>query len=122
MYKDIITNLKISYGRIIEFYQIIIIPNCSKFDFCFFSKGFPLSSKIFKEFPIFIFISILIGIYVLVSLIMGTAVHGWASLMLSIWLVGGVTLLGVGGVGIYIGKMYNEVKHRPLYTVKEFLD
>ena len=70
----------------------------------------------------FIFISILIGIYVLVSLIMGTAVHGWASLMLSIWLVGGVTLLGVGGVGIYIGKMYNEVKHRPLYTVKEFLD
>ncbi len=70
----------------------------------------------------FIFISILIGIYVLYSLISGTAEHGWASIMLSIWLVGGICILSIGGVGLYIGKMYVEVKHRPLYSVKEFLD
>ena len=70
----------------------------------------------------FVFFSILIGIYVLYSLISGTAEHGWASIILSIWLVGGVTILCIGGVGIYIGKMYLEIKRRPLYNVKDFLD
>ena len=71
---------------------------------------------------LFIFFSILIGLYVLYSLFFGTAEHGWASIILSIWLVGGVTVLSIGGVGVYIGKMYVEIKHRPLYNIKEFLD
>lgn len=70
---------------------------------------------------IFVFISILIGIYVLHSLIAGTAEHGWASLMLSVWFVGGVVLLSIGAVGLYIGKIYKEVKRRPLYNVEEVL-
>ena len=70
----------------------------------------------------FVFFSILIGFYVLYSPISGTAEHGWASIILSIWLVGGVTILCIGGVGIYIGKMYLEIKRRPLYNVKDFLD
>lgn len=70
---------------------------------------------------IFVFISVLIGVYVLYSLISGTAEHGWASLMLSIWFVGGVVLLSIGAVGLYIGKIYKEVKHRPLYNVEEVL-
>lgn len=70
---------------------------------------------------IFVFISVLIGIYVLYSLISGTAEHGWASLMLSIWFVGGIVLLSIGAVGLYIGKIYKEVKRRPLYNVKEVL-
>ncbi len=70
----------------------------------------------------FLFISLLIGIYVLYSLIAGTAAHGWASLMLSIWFVGGILLLSIGGIGLYIGKLYVEVKHRPLYHVKEVLE
>ena len=70
---------------------------------------------------VFLFISLLIGCYVLYSLITGSAVHGWASLMLSIWLVGGIMMLSIGAVGIYIGKIYTEVKHRPLSHIKEFL-
>ena len=70
----------------------------------------------------FIVISILIGFYVLYSLVSGSAEHGWASLMLSIWLVGGVTIVSIGGVGLYIGKIYTEIKRRPLYHIKEFLD
>lgn len=70
---------------------------------------------------IFVFISILIGIYVLYSLISGTAEHGWSSLMLSIWFVGGAVLLSIGAVGLYIGKIYREVKRRPLYNVEEVL-
>lgn len=71
---------------------------------------------------VFIFISILIGVYVLYALISGTAAHGWASLMLSIWFVGGVVLMSIGAVGLYIGKIYKEVKRRPLYNVEEILN
>jgi glycosyltransferase involved in cell wall biosynthesis len=71
---------------------------------------------------IFILISIIIGFYVIYSLIANTAVHGWASLMLSVWLVGGFILIAVGGVGLYVGKIYQEVKDRPLYHVQDLLD
>ena len=71
---------------------------------------------------VFLFISFCIGIYVLHALIVGTAVPGWSSLILSIWLVGGFVLICVGVTGVYIGKIYNEVKHRPLYNIQEILD
>ena len=70
---------------------------------------------------VFLLISLGIGIYVVHALIAGTAVPGWSSLILSIWLVGGFVLIGIGIVGTYIGKIYNEVKHRPLYNIKEIL-
>ena len=70
---------------------------------------------------IFVLISIAIGIYVLVSLLSGSAEHGWASLMLSIWFVGGIILLAIGVIGLYIGRIYIEVKQRPRYHIKERL-
>lgn len=70
---------------------------------------------------IFVLVSIVIGIYVIVSLLSGTAEHGWASLMLSVWFVGGIILLGIGVIGLYIGRIYIEVKQRPLYHVREEL-
>ena len=70
---------------------------------------------------LFILISIGIGIYVLHALIAGTAVPGWSSLILSIWLVGGFVLIAIGIVGTYIGKIYQEVKGRPLYNIQEIL-
>lgn len=70
----------------------------------------------------FILISLCIGVYVVYSLFAHTAVHGWASLMLSVWLVGGFILISLGAVGLYIGKIYQEVKGRPLYHIEEFLD
>lgn len=70
---------------------------------------------------IFILISLGIGVYVLHAIIAGTAVPGWSSLILSIWLVGGIVLISIGVVGAYIGKIYNEVKGRPLYNIKEIL-
>lgn len=70
----------------------------------------------------FILISLIIGIYVIHALFCGTAVPGWSSLMLSVWFTGGVIMIAVGLVGIYIGKIYMEVKHRPLYNIKEVLE
>ena len=69
----------------------------------------------------FLFIAIGIGIYVAYSIANGTAVLGWASLILSIWLVGGFIILSIGIAGMYIGNIYNEVKRRPLYHIQEIL-
>ena len=67
------------------------------------------------------FISICMLIYILVSWIIGCAVAGWSSIMASIWFVGSAILLSIGVIGEYIGKIYIEVKHRPLYTIEEVL-
>ena len=80
----------------------------------------PLYSIVYMG-VLFLLISFGIGIYVLHALIVGTAVPGWSSLILSIWLVGGFVLIGIGTVGVYIGKIYSEVKGRPLYNIKEIL-
>jgi len=70
---------------------------------------------------VFLLIAVCIGIYVLHALIAGTAVPGWASLILSIWIVGGFILISIGITGVYIGKIYTEVKRRPLYHIEEIL-
>lgn len=70
---------------------------------------------------IFILIALGIGIWVLISLLNGSAVHGWSSLMLSIWLVGGFILLGLGLVGLYVGKVFIETKNRPRYHINRLL-
>lgn len=71
---------------------------------------------------IFLLISLCIAVYVIYSLFAHTAVHGWASLMLSVWMVGGFVMIAIGGVGLYVGKIYSEVKNRPLYHIESFLD
>ena len=77
---------------------------------------------IFNLGVLFLIIAFCIGIYVVRALILGTAVPGWSSLILSIWLVGGFVLISLGIVGTYLGQIYTEVKHRPLYHVAEILD
>jgi len=76
---------------------------------------------IFQLGLVFLLIAVCIGIYVSHALITGTAVPGWASLILSIWIVGGFILISIGITGVYIGKIYTEVKRRPLYHIEEIL-
>jgi dolichol-phosphate mannosyltransferase len=62
--------------------------------------------------------SFLYGLYVVFrALVYDYPVAGWATLIVSIYLVGGVLMIILGIIGIYIGKMYNETKRRPLYVV-----
>ena len=69
-------------------------------------------------------LAILVGvgylIYVLCNIERGL-VPGWASLIVSIWLLGGVQLVAIGIIGEYIGKIYSETKRRPRYIVEEYL-
>jgi glycosyltransferase involved in cell wall biosynthesis len=48
-------------------------------------------------------------------------VEGWASIIISVYFLGGVQLLVLGIIGEYLGKTYKEVQRRPLYFVSEAL-
>jgi len=56
---------------------------------------------------------------VVVKLAGGFSVPGWASLMVLFGVVGGIQLIVLGVIGEYVGRIYDEVKHRPLYLVRE---
>lgn len=64
-------------------------------------------------------VAIVMALFAIVQKIMGHTDSGWASLMCSIWFIGGLQLLGTGLIGEYIGKMYKEVKRRPRYIVEK---
>ena len=70
---------------------------------------------------VFVFIALLILLYVLHSWMNKTAVPGWASLIVSMWFIGGCILISLGIIGEYVGKIYIETKHRPRYHVKAIL-
>ncbi len=61
------------------------------------------------------------ALYVLGSYLSGHTVAGWTSLMLSVWFLGSLILIALGIVGVYVGKIFTEVKHRPRYAVRERL-
>lgn len=61
-------------------------------------------------------------IYTIVAKLMGTTSQGWSSLMISIWMLGGLQMLSLGVIGEYIGKITLEVKKRPRYIIEEILD
>lgn len=62
--------------------------------------------------------SVAAAFYTLVSKWLGTAITGWSSLMLSVWLLGGMQLLALGLIGEYVGKIYMEVKQRPRFLIE----
>lgn len=65
------------------------------------------------------FIGIIIDI--IIAMTSGVNVPGWVSIMLSMWFIGGLLMMSIGAIGVYIGKMYKEVKARPLYHISDFL-
>lgn len=66
-----------------------------------------------------IIISVLMIIYNIKMWIKGAVVQGWTSILCSVWMIGGVVLVGMGIIGEYLGKLYLEEKKRPLYFIEE---
>ncbi len=64
-------------------------------------------------------IGVVMGIYAIVQKIIGAVVPGWTSLIVSLWLIGGIQLIGIGVLGEYIGKIFKQVKERPRFTIEE---
>lgn len=59
------------------------------------------------------------GFLILRTMILGIDVPGYASLMVIILFLGGIQLVTLGVIGEYLGRVFNEVKGRPLYLVRE---
>lgn len=64
-------------------------------------------------------IGVVMGIYAIIQKIFGAVVPGWTSLIVSLWLIGGIQLIGIGVLGEYIGKIFKQVKERPRFTIEE---
>jgi glycosyltransferase involved in cell wall biosynthesis len=52
----------------------------------------------------------------------GIAVAGWTSVIVSLYFVGGLLLANLGVLGLYLGKVFNQVKQRPLYVVRDLVN
>lgn len=80
----------------------------------------PLRMITWAGFIIFL-ISLILSVWVLIDKLSGHTVAGWASIVLPIYLIGGIQLLSLGIIGEYMGKIYKEIKHRPRYIIEEEL-
>jgi hypothetical protein len=68
------------------------------------------------------FLALVYGAYVIVdTVVYGNAVNGWPTLTVALMLFSGIQLLSIGILGEYIGRIFTEVKQRPLYIIAEDL-
>ncbi|AQX13517.1 glycosyl transferase family 2 [Elizabethkingia meningoseptica] len=63
-------------------------------------------------------LSILYLPYVIFAFIRGTEISGWASLIMTVVFFGGLQLIMLGIIGIYLGKVFKQVKDRPLFIIR----
>lgn len=69
------------------------------------------------------FISVLLALYNVIAYFTGiNLVHGYTTTIFSIWFVGGMTIFVLGIVGLYIGKIFEEVKDRQLFIIDETIN
>ncbi|MFD2307753.1 glycosyltransferase family 2 protein [Enterococcus termitis] len=72
------------------------------------------------------FLTLLIGIlyifYTFYQKYIGDSVHGWSSIIMSIWILGGMQLVGMSILGEYLGRVYSEVKDRPAFIIEQKLE
>jgi glycosyltransferase involved in cell wall biosynthesis len=79
----------------------------------------PLQVATLLGLGISLFSSLYIVYAIYLKLFTERTVPGWTSLIVAVLFLGGVQLIALGTIGEYIGRVYEEVKHRPLYLVGE---
>lgn len=63
------------------------------------------------------------GTYLLIRrLFFGVLLEGWPSLIVSVWFLGGLTLLSLGVIGVYLAKVFTEVKQRPYTIIRQVFE
>jgi len=67
------------------------------------------------------FISFLLVLKIVIDKIINPqlSISGWASLMVTLIFLGGIQMISIGIIGLYLGRQYSEVKRRPIYVVSE---
>jgi dolichol-phosphate mannosyltransferase len=82
----------------------------------------PLRISVYAGF-LAVFFAFLVMIYAAIAFFFDVQlVRGWTSLIVSVLTIGGVQLILLGSIGEYIGRIYDEVKQRPNYVIREFLE
>jgi putative glycosyltransferase len=84
-------------------------------------SSLPLLYITFVGFAITLLAFLFVIIIVFSKLFLTNYQAGWTSLIASIWLVGGIIITAIGVVGVYVSKIFNQVKNRPLYIVQEVI-
>lgn len=79
----------------------------------------PLKMALRLGFFIVLFSLCLASFYFVRYLLGGIAVSGFTTLVISLWLIAGILISLIGIVGIYLGHVFDKVKGRPTYVVKE---
>ena len=78
--------------------------------------------KISIKFGFFLsFVSFIYGVYLIIRYFYLNIPIGWTSVMVSIFFIGGLLFANLGLLGLYIGKIFDETKNRPLYIIKDMV-
>ena len=101
-----------SWGKLINLAIDVIVAQSNK----------PLKLSI--QFGLLIsFLSFITGIYFIIKhFFLNISVPGWSSIIVSLFFVSGLIFANLGLLGLYIGKIFNETKARPLYIVKDIIN
>lgn len=59
---------------------------------------------------------------VIKTLIFDTTVSGWTTLFVSMWFIAGIMIMVMGIIAVYVGSIFDEVKHRPSYLISEIVN
>jgi putative glycosyltransferase len=79
----------------------------------------PLRMIFYIGLTIFTFAMLYAGYLVFHKLILATPMDGWTSVMVSIWLLGGMVISFLGLIGIYVSKVFSETKQRPSTIIRK---
>ena len=72
---------------------------------------------------IILFISSLAALHLIIRRVFfGVLLAGWPSLMVTLWLLGGLTIFCVGVIGIYLSKIFTETKERPYTIIRQIYE
>lgn len=67
-----------------------------------------------------VIVSLLIALFYLIRYLSGgIAVDGFTTMVISMWLLGGIMIMLIGMTGIYIGKIFDKAKDRPIYIIRD---
>jgi glycosyltransferase involved in cell wall biosynthesis len=71
---------------------------------------------------LFLLFSIVFGVYTLVLQLAGLSVSGFATVILLLLVIGSLLMISLGIIGIYIARIYEEIKFRPRYVIAQSIE
>lgn len=82
------------------------------------------SLRLIVYFGTLVTLAAIMGAVVLVikTIIMDETVSGWATLFVSMWFIAGIMIMIMGIIAVYVGSIFDEVKHRPSYLISETIN